>query len=206
MVDPDSDLAARTFAATVPRIRLDRTPTFNRPWLATVAAAMHDGERAANLLDELLRAPGAIAGDTCFSETQNSSWAHFLTTCGALVTAVDEMLLQCPREGVMEVFPAVPARWRQQGVSFENLRARGGAVVSGRLSETEVVVTLRGGHRTGQLELDLPALPTRNGKSAVEVDGVSVIPRLAPRQRLRVQIQRPDGAERSVTVTVRPSR
>jgi hypothetical protein len=132
VVDPDSELAARTFDATLSRIRLDHTPTFNRPWLATVAAAMHDGERAAALLHDLLNAPDAIAGDTCFSETQGSSWNHFLTTCGALAAAVNEMLLQCPQAGVIEVFPAVPAKWRKQGVSFEKLLARGGITVSGR--------------------------------------------------------------------------
>lgn len=205
VVNPDSELAARTFDATLSRIRLDHTPTFNRPWLAAVAATMHDGERAAALLHDLLSAPNAIMGDTCFSETQNSSWCHFLTTCGALAAAVNEMLLQCPQAGVIEVFPAVPAKWRKQGVSFEKLLARGGITVSGRLSEDEVVITLQGRHPTGPIVLDLPTIPARNGKVTASVDGVKVIPRQGPRQRIQVLVPKSRKAEWQVKITVKPN-
>lgn len=187
-IDPDGSLAARTFQATVKRVNLDKTPTFNRPWLATVAAQMHDGARAGALLDDLLVAPGAILDDTCFAERQGGTWPHFLTTCGALVTAVNEMLLQSPRAGVIEVFPAVPAEWQRRGVSFQTLLTRGGVLVSGQLAEDEISITLRGNRRIGQILLEMPAPMIESGKLLAEVDGSLVDYQVDYRRRITIII------------------
>jgi hypothetical protein len=203
LVDPDGGLARRTFDTTLTRVDLNHTPTFNRPWLAAAAARMHDGERAAALLGDLLSAPGCIVDDTCFAETQNTRWSPFLTTCGALVAAVDEMLLQCPSAGVIEVFPAVPASWRQAGVGFGTLLARGGVKVSGRLSSDRVEVTLLGGHATREIVLDLPAIVGAERRSVVTVDGVRTGFRVRPRQRIEVHVPPSPRPTRHIRVTRR---
>ncbi len=199
VTDPDGDLARRTFHSALRRVDLDRTPTFNRAWLAAAAARMHDGDRAGALLSDLVESP-SVVDDTCFVETQGSSWSHFLTTCGALVAAVNEMLLQCPERGVIEVFPAVPAEWGKQGVSFETLLARGGILVSGQLSQDEVVVTIDSPHPTHDVVLDLPDIIGQGGATVAEVDGGRADIRTAPRHRIRVKLPASPKAAQRVRV------
>jgi hypothetical protein len=198
---PDSELARRTFETAVSRVDLHRTPTFNRPWLAAAAARMHDGERAAQLLTDLIHSPGAIVDATCFAETQGSSFTHFLTTCGALVAAVNEMLLQCPEPGLVEVFPAIPVEWRRKGVSFDTLLARGGRRVSGNLSATGVTVTVEGCDPTDDIVLDLPDVSGETGVIVLEVDGVRSEARAAPGQRIQVDLAASPVGTRRVRMT-----
>lgn len=187
VIDADTDLARRTFDSALRRVDLDRTPTFNRAWLAAAAARMHDGDRAAALLADLV-AGSSVVDDTCFAETQGSSWTHFLTTSGALVAAVNEMLLQCPERGLIEVFPAVPVQWRKHGASFDTLLARGGLLVSGELSDGEVVVTLSGPHPAHDIVLDLPAIAEDAEDIVADVDGLRAEVQKGARQRIRVRL------------------
>ncbi len=138
----DSELAKATYENVLSRIDLDRTPTFNRPWLAAVAARMGRGDESLRLLKELLEAEGAIVDDTCFAEGQGNRWTYFLTTCGALVSAVNEMLLQSYEPDTIRVFPALPESWRDKRVGFERLRARGGVLVSADYGPKELRITL----------------------------------------------------------------
>ncbi|MBL7829226.1 MAG: hypothetical protein JNJ57_21505 [Saprospiraceae bacterium] len=67
----------------------------------------------------------------------------------AFAAGVQEMLLQS-HNGIVRVFPAIPADWKQ--VSFQNLRAEGAFLVSAELGK---VVTVTAEH-TGYLNLLLP--------------------------------------------------
>jgi len=195
----DEGLARRTFAETLTRVDLNRTPTFNRPWLAAAAARLHNGQRAAALLDDLITAPGALIDDTCFAETQHTRWGHFLTTAGALVAATNEMLLQSPAAGRVEMFPAVPPSWRQAGVSFGRLLTRGGVEVSGRLSPDEVDITLHGRRQTGELTANLPA-PLR---PVVTVNGAPASWHPLPHQRMEVRVRPPSSAPWEIRISAR---
>ncbi|MGD8237963.1 MAG: hypothetical protein PVH68_05390 [Armatimonadota bacterium] len=142
VLDPRSALARATYENVLTRVELDRTPTFNRPWLAAAAARMGRGSEALRLLEELLEAEGAIVDDTCFAEGHGNRWTYFLTTCGALVSAVNEMLLQSYERGAIRVLPALPESWRDGPVGFERLRARGGILVTAHYEPDELRITL----------------------------------------------------------------
>lgn len=200
VVDADSELARRSFDSALSRVDLDRTPTFNRAWLAATAAHMHDGDRAAALLRDLLGG-SSVVDDTCFAETQGSPWTHFLTTSGALVAAVNEMLLQCPERGLIEVFPALPRKWMAQGTSFGTLLARGGLLVSAELRAGEVVVTLSGTHAGDPVVLDLPAVGGGIGSLIAELDGDRAAVERAARGRVRIHLPAASRPLRRVRVT-----
>lgn len=180
LLDSKSSLVQRTFDATLRRIDLNNTPTFNRPWLALVAARMGDGDRAYALLKNLLEAPGAVVEEVCFAETQGTHWTHFVTTGGALVSAVNEMLLQSYQAPEIAIFPAVPQEWLRKGVSFRQLRARGNLVISARSSATEVTTTLTAGAKGRQVRLTLPAPGPENPNRQVLLEG-----RPVPFERIR---------------------
>jgi len=199
VLDPRSDLVRRTFDATLERIDLDKTPTFNRPWLAAVAARMHDGERAHRLLTDLLVAPGAIVDDTCFAETQGTRWTHFITTCGALVSAVNEMLLQSHEEDQIDIFPAVPEAWLKSKMSFSNLLARGGVLVSAMWSPDRVNIILTGGPAPQRMRLSLPARP-RGGRWRAFVDGAPLVLKCIEPGRLEMTLELAARAKCSVVV------
>ena len=132
---------------------------------------MGDGERAYALLRALLEADGAIVDDISFAETQGTSWTHFATTCGALVSAVNEMLLQSWQEGKIAVFPGVPSDWGRRGVSFERLLARGGIHVSAHWRDQEIAVTLQAGKRSGSVTLSLPSVGSPESPAQLTVGG-----------------------------------
>ena len=134
VTDPNSDLARRTYDSVRARLNLEKTPTFNCPWLACISARMQRGDAALDLLHQLLASPGAVVDDTCFAESPGGRWTPFLTTSGALVSAVHEMLLQSWQHDEVSVFPALPSQWTNQNVAFDNLLARGGITVSANYS------------------------------------------------------------------------
>lgn len=202
VIDADTDLARRTYDSALRRVDLDRTPTFNRAWLAAAAARLHDGDRAAALLRDLVGG-SSVVDDTCFAETPGSSWAHFLTTSGALVAAVNEMLLQCPERGLIEVFPAIPADWEKRGASFETLLARGGILVSAELSVAEVAVTLQGPTHAEGLVLDLPSVAADAKDMVAEVDGHRVTLQPGEGRRVRLRVPASTSTQRQVRAIVR---
>lgn len=51
--------------------------------------------------------------------------------------ALHEMLLQ-DHNGCIELFPAIPEKWRNRTVSFEKLRSRGGLTVSAKARNSEI--------------------------------------------------------------------
>lgn len=104
-------------------------------WLASMAARGHDGEKAAKALEIfatrfVLRNSFHANGDQTKSGISNFTYRPFtLEGNFAYAAGLQEMLLQS-QTGRIEVFPAVPASWKE--LSFSTLRARGGWLVSAR--------------------------------------------------------------------------
>lgn len=74
-------------------------------------------------------------------------------TMGA-ATAVYEMLAHV-YSGVLKIFPAVPAKWKD--VSFSRLHLSGGLIVSGRKKNGEVAeITIKGGKSPVKTVIDVP--------------------------------------------------
>jgi hypothetical protein len=108
-------------------------------WLASMAARGHDGEKAAKALEIfatrfVLRNSFHANGDQTKSGISNFTYRPFtLEGNFAYAAGLQEMLIQS-HTGVIEVFPAVPAAWKE--LSFSTLRAQGGWLVSARRAET----------------------------------------------------------------------
>lgn len=74
-------------------------------------------------------------------------------TMGA-ATAVYEMLAHV-HSGVLKIFPAVPAKWKD--VSFSRLHLSGGLLASGRMKNGEVAeITIKGGKSPVKTVIDVP--------------------------------------------------
>lgn len=119
---------------------------YSYSWLGNMKARAMDGEGAAETLRTFaecfcLRNSFHVNGDQTKSGKSNFTYRPFtLEGNFAFASGIQDMLLQS-HTGTIRVFPAIPASWTD--VSFENLRAYGGFVVSaereeGRLAKVTV--------------------------------------------------------------------
>ena len=69
------------------------------------------------------------------------TWFHYrpftLESLYGFCDALHEMLLQ-DHTGKVELFPAIPEEWRSRPVEFENLRSRGGILISARTEKGKI--------------------------------------------------------------------
>ena len=106
---------------------------YSYAWLGNLEARAHNGEKAERALEIFasaftLRSSFHANGDQSGKGYSKFTYRPFtLEGNFAEAAGVQEMLLQS-QSGVIEVFPAVPAAWRD--VSFTTLRAMGGFLVS----------------------------------------------------------------------------
>jgi hypothetical protein len=139
------DDAQRTIAACLEE--LDRLGTdywcgYSFAWLANLAARGHDGAKAAHALDIFAKAFVLRNSFHCNGDQSGEGYSKFdyrpFTLEGnfAAAAGLQEMLLQS-HTGVIEIFPAIPAEWRD--VSFRQLRAQGAFLVSAELKDGRVV-------------------------------------------------------------------
>ena len=152
----------RTIAASL--ADLDRLGTdwwcgYSFSWLGSLAARARDGEqavRALRLFAECFCLPNSFHanGDQCRAGHSKFVYRPFtLEGNFAFAAAIQEMLLQ-GHTGVVRVFPALPAGWRD--ASFETLRAPGAFLVSARLSAGRVVKVRATAEKGGPLRLADP--------------------------------------------------
>jgi alpha-L-fucosidase 2 len=135
LISPDDEAGRRIIAASL--AELDALGTsrwcgYSFAWLGNMAARIGDGERAAQALKTFLAFTLAnsfhVNGDQSGHGYSDFTYRPFtLEGNFAFAAGVQEMLLQS-RDGVLRVFPAIPAAWRD--VSFENLRGEGAFLVS----------------------------------------------------------------------------
>ncbi|MCE5326385.1 MAG: glycoside hydrolase family 95 protein [Planctomycetaceae bacterium] len=107
-------------------------------WCAAAAAHLGLGDETAALLNDYLDSTVLENGLHVLTSVPHyrggevTSGVMQIEATTALSNAVSEMLLQS-LDGVIRVFPAVPAQWRD--VSFDTLRAVGAFLVSARRSD-----------------------------------------------------------------------
>jgi hypothetical protein len=120
--------------------------TFNNGWMGVIAAKLHDGDEACRWAKRFVQPGVTLFDDTCFGEIASDLDDYKKTpevaAHGALVCNVTQMLLDPDDEQTITVFPAIPAAWEGQGVSFRQLAAKGGILVSGEFNSKKVRVTL----------------------------------------------------------------
>ena len=149
---PKEQQTIRASLAELDRLGPSEWCGYSYAWLGNLAARALDGDRAANALrifSQCFCLPNSFHanGDQSKSGKSNFTYRPFtLEGNFAFAAGIQEMLLQS-HTGVISVFPAIPASWKN--VSFEKLRARGAFLVSARLQDGHVkeisVLSERGG-------------------------------------------------------------
>jgi alpha-L-fucosidase 2 len=149
------------------------------PWAAILWARMGSGERAALLLEEHRRAfvgrgyytthDAVLPGYTVIDRRPDIMQIE--ATMGA-ATAVMEMLLHTAG-GVLRVFPAVPAAWRE--AAFRGIRAEGAFLVSAERREGRTDWVRVASERGAPLRL---AHPFGRGEVLVETSASGAVRRL----------------------------
>jgi alpha-L-fucosidase 2 len=151
LIDPsDGDEARKVIAsslAELDRLGSDAWCGYSFAWLANLAARARDGEKAAKALEIFSTAFTLRNSFHCNGDQSGKGYSKFtyrpFTLEGnfAAAAGAQEMLLQSHR-GVIVLFPAVPASWKD--VAFTSLRAQGAFLVSaqrngGVVSRVEIV-------------------------------------------------------------------
>lgn len=173
LIDPSNGEADRKIInATIARldsIGPDYWTGYSYAWLGNMKARNFDGEGAAKALRTFAEAfclPNTFHanGDQTRSGKSRFTYRPFtLEGNFAFAAGIQEMLLQS-HTGVIRIFPAIPADWRD--VSFNNLRAEGGILVSAELHDGKPVKATAMSERGGKavfaigektFTVDLPA-------------------------------------------------
>ena len=167
--DTDRELIENSFNTWV-RMGMGNWSGWCLPWASILWARMHNGDRAALLLEEMSRAfrtsGKATTHDAIFKGfttlANNPDIMQMDATMGA-ATAVLEMLLHTAG-GITRVFPAIPQGW--DNVRFDGIRIPGAFLVSAESSNGTtrwVEVTSECG---GTLMLENPFAPQNAALSA----------------------------------------
>jgi len=144
---------------------------YSYSWLGNLAARAMDGEKAAGALKvfaECFCLPNSfhVNGDQTRSGKSKMTYRPFtLEGNFAFAAAVQEMLLQS-HSGVVRVFPAVPAAWKD--ARFDSLRTQGAFLVSAKMKAGRIVEVQVMSEKGGRLKL---ANPFRGG--AYKTSGVA---------------------------------
>ena len=140
----DGPEAQRIIRATVKRLDQygpDYWTGYSYAWLGNMKARMFDGEGAAKALRTFaecfcLKNTFHANGDQSGTGKSLFTYRPFtLEGNFAFAAGVQEMLLQSHTD-VIQIFPAIPADWKD--VSFEQLRAMGGVLVSASMKNGKV--------------------------------------------------------------------
>jgi alpha-L-fucosidase 2 len=132
---------------------------YSYSWLANLKARAKDGDGAAKALEIFSKAfclknSFHVNGDQTKSGYSNFTYRPFtLEGNFAFAAGLQEMLLQS-YAGFIEVFPAVPAEWKD--ISFNTLRAEGGILVSAKKENGKITSISISSEKAGKTILKLP--------------------------------------------------
>jgi hypothetical protein len=137
---------------------------YSYSWLGNLYARAFDGEKAASALTDFANCfvlPNSfhVNGDQTKSGKSNFTYRPFtLEGNFAFASGLQEMLIQS-HTGVIRVFPAVPAAWKD--VSFRNLRTEGAFLVSARKEDGKIVEVVIRSEKGGNCKLADPGDPDK---------------------------------------------
>lgn len=181
--------ARRTIAATLAdleRLGTDWWCGYSFAWLANIAARARDGAKAERALETFASAFVLRNGFHCNGDQSGEGHSKFtyrpFTLEGnfAAAAGLQEMLIQS-HAGHIEIFPAVPSHW--EDIRFNNLRARGGFLVSavkagGAVERVHIEAT-----RSGACRLRLPGQDEVETLMLMEGEHYTWPPEETPRTR-----------------------
>lgn len=200
----DRTLMARSVDRWIrdPRVGLaaarDDRSGYSYTWASQLAATMGRGDEAMGLLRGAFDFVDPTAGTGITPNTfyRDGSWPTSETPMG-VAAALHDLLLQS-HGGVVAVFPATPAAWRE--AEFQGLRAEGafavGAVRAGGVTRSVVIESLAG--EPCRVRSDLPRPWRLDGArpftAVTNADGtVSLDLRRGERVRITTEVTPPDA-------------
>ncbi len=130
-------------------------------WAACLYARAHEGEKAKKMLSIFANNFCSVNsfhlnGDQKGGEHSNFTYRPFtLEGNFAFAQGLHEMLLQ-QKEGVIEVFPAIPSAWRT--ASFQKLRTEGAILVTAVRESGETKSITLAAENTGVVKVKLPSI------------------------------------------------
>ncbi|MCX6270636.1 MAG: hypothetical protein NTU44_05345 [Bacteroidetes bacterium] len=191
--DPTDKKVIEASLADLKRLGTEGYCGYSYSWLALLQARAGNGEEAAKALRTFI---------TCFCSSNSFHLNGDQTNSGAsghheriftlegnmgYAAAIQEMLLQ-GFNGIIRVFPAVPAYW--DSVSFTNLRTEGAFVISALKTNGEVRQILIIAEKGGKLKLENPFLTGQvfiSGAKTYHLDNDIIEIDTSPGQVIRLQ-------------------
>lgn len=170
----DGSEAQRIIRATVNRLDQygsDYWTGYSYSWLGNMKARMFDGEGAAEALRTFaecfcLKNTFHANGDQSGTGKSLFTYRPFtLEGNFAFASGIQEMLLQS-HTGVIQVFPAIPKTWKD--VSFKQLRAMGGYLVSASMENGKMASLEVYSERGGRVKIVVPQEAA--GRETIELD------------------------------------
>lgn len=170
----DGPEAQRIIRATVNRLDQygpDYWTGYSYSWLGNMKARMFDGEGAAQALRTFaecfcLKNTFHANGDQSGTGKSLFTYRPFtLEGNFAFASGIQEMLLQS-HTGVIQVFPAIPKTWKD--VSFKQLRAMGGYLVSASMENGKMASLEVYSERGGRVKVVVPQETA--GRDTIELD------------------------------------
>ena len=170
----DGPEAQRIIRATVNRLDQygpDYWTGYSYSWLGNMKARMFDGEGAAEALRTFaecfcLKNTFHANGDQSGTGKSLFTYRPFtLEGNFAFASGIQEMLLQS-HTGVIQVFPAIPKTWKD--VSFKQLRAMGGYLVSASMENGKMASLEVYSERGGRVKIVVPQEAA--GRETIELD------------------------------------
>lgn len=132
---------------------------YSFPWTACLYAQTGNGDSAVSMLRKFASNFVSINsfhlnGDQKGGQYADATYRPFtLEGNFAFAQAVHELLIQT-RQGVINIFPATPAEWRQ--AAFQQLRCEGGVLVSAAMQEGKVTQLVLKAEQAGPVKVKLP--------------------------------------------------
>ena len=119
---------------------------FNNSWMGVYAAKLGRGADALAWAKRMTQPGVTLFDGTCFGEIvvspEDFKKTPDIAAHGAFICNVTQMLLNPDDTSTITIFPAIPAKWTERGVQFQNLAVTGGIAVSGLLEPCKVEITL----------------------------------------------------------------
>ncbi len=181
LLDWDRESDRRTIAASLAdleRLGPDWWCGYSYSWLGNLWARAQNGEKAAAALRTFATSfclPNSFHANGDQSKTGKSKYTYRPFTLEgnfAFAVGIQEMLLQS-QGGVIRIFPAVPASWRN--IAFRGLRAEGAFVVSATLKDGKLATIQITSEKGGKLRLQNPFRGTAFVVQGARVSSASAV-------------------------------
>jgi regulation of enolase protein 1 (concanavalin A-like superfamily) len=151
--------------------------TFNKGWASVLASKLQLADEAYDLARQNLKGNEFLYDDNAIVElradAEDFKKSPEIGAHGAYIAALAQMMVDGDSDTEIKVFPAVPDKWSDLGVSFTDFRTNGGILVSGEYAPSGSTVKLENTGSSTVTRDVLIRIPEGH-TSAVDAGGLTV--------------------------------